>query len=59
MEALKRLASHTWQQGMTFCKAQVKMYNGEANITNETSTDFWHKHIGHMIEKVMQTLVKK
>jgi hypothetical protein len=44
----------------TLYKTEARLVNGDVNvIENETSTELWHKRLGHMSEKGLQVLAKK
>ena len=39
--------------------AHVQVYKGEVNIVEESSSDLWHRQLGHMSEKGLSILAKK
>ena len=44
----------------TLYKIEAKLIKAEANIVeNETSTELWHKRLGHISEKRLQVFAKK
>jgi hypothetical protein len=43
----------------TLYKIEAKLVKGDVNVVeNETSTELWHKRLGHMSEKGLQVLAK-
>jgi hypothetical protein len=44
----------------TLYKTEARLVKGDVNVVeNETSTELWHKRLGHMSEKGLQVLAKK
>jgi hypothetical protein len=44
----------------TLYKTEARLVKGDVNVVeNETSTELWHKRLGHMSEEGLQVLAKK
>jgi transposase InsO family protein len=44
----------------TLYKTEARLVKGDINVVeNETSTELWHKRLGHISEKGLQVFAKK
>jgi len=61
METLQRFSYFSQGKKInTLYKTEARLVKGDVNVVeNETSTELWHKRLGHMSEKGLQVLAKK